>query len=105
VYATGATFTLTTGTAHGKVTVNADGTCTYQPDPGFSGQDSFTYTVRNPDGSSSTATVIIQVRKGGSLPATGSSTRWSLLLAVSLLGVGVALRRVGRRSVLPTSFR
>jgi Bacterial Ig domain len=103
IYATGAAFTLTTGTAHGQVTVNADGTCTYKPDAGFAGQDSFTYTVRNPDGSSSTATVIIQVRKGGSLPATGSRTRWSLLTAAALLAVGVVLRRASRRSLSATS--
>jgi hypothetical protein len=43
---------------HGTVTLNPDGSFTYTPDPGFFGDDSFTYQV----GSSNVATVYIHVR-------------------------------------------
>ncbi|WP_317169958.1 Ig-like domain-containing protein [Pedobacter sp. SG918] len=32
---------------HGKVTVNLDGTITYTPDPGYTGDDTFTYRVKD----------------------------------------------------------
>lgn len=43
---------------HGTVTLNPDGSFTYTPDPGFFGDDNFTYVV----GSSNIATVYIHVR-------------------------------------------
>jgi hypothetical protein len=43
---------------HGTVTLNPDGSFTYIPDPGFFGDDSFTYQV----GTSNVATVYIHVR-------------------------------------------
>lgn len=43
--------------AHGSVTLNANGTVDYVPDGGFSGTDSFTYTITDPLGATSTATV------------------------------------------------
>lgn len=47
--------------ANGSVTVNADQTLTYQPDPGFIGQDTFTYTAS--DGfSTAVGTVTVTVK-------------------------------------------
>jgi len=50
---------------HGTVTVNPDGTFTYLPNAGFSGTDSFTYTITDSDDSlnpkSATATVTLTV--------------------------------------------
>jgi hypothetical protein len=43
---------------HGTVTLNANGSFTYTPDPGFFGDDTFTYKV----GDSNVATVYIHVR-------------------------------------------
>ena len=40
----------TTDPSHGSVTVNADGTITYTPTPGFTGTDTFTYTICELDG-------------------------------------------------------
>ncbi|MFL6256369.1 MAG: beta strand repeat-containing protein, partial [Pyrinomonadaceae bacterium] len=42
----------TTGPANGQATVNSDGSFSYNPNPGFTGTDSFTYTIRDkgPDG-------------------------------------------------------
>ena len=44
----------------GNVAVNADGSFTYNPPPGFEGSDSFTYTLTNSEGSNN-ATVTITV--------------------------------------------
>ena len=51
----------TTATAHGSVTINADGSYTYTPATGYSGPDSFTYTVTDASGQTSTATVTLTV--------------------------------------------
>jgi carboxypeptidase Q len=48
--------------AHGKVTLNADGTFTYTPKAGFAGTDSFTYTVNNGTETSMPAKVTLVVR-------------------------------------------
>ncbi|WP_203653028.1 CshA/CshB family fibrillar adhesin-related protein [Demequina activiva] len=45
----------------GAVTINADGTVEYVPDAGFSGTDTFTYTVRDDEGQQATATVTVTV--------------------------------------------
>ncbi|MCP4304893.1 MAG: DUF11 domain-containing protein, partial [bacterium] len=42
--------TDTTDPANGTVTVNPDGTITYTPNPGFSGTDTFTYTICEVEG-------------------------------------------------------
>jgi hypothetical protein len=60
----------TTGPTNGQATVNADGSFSYNPNPGFTGTDSFTYTVRdagpdtvpgNADDKTDTATATITV--------------------------------------------
>lgn len=56
---TGAPVT-TTSTNGGNVTLNADGSFTYNPPAGFEGADTFTYTLTNSEGSNS-ATVTINV--------------------------------------------
>ena len=53
--------------ANGTVTINADGTVTYTPDAGFTGDDTFTYTICDPAGACSTATVTVTVAILGSL--------------------------------------
>ena len=49
-----------TSTNGGNVTLNADGSFTYNPPAGFEGADTFTYTLTNSEGSNS-ATVTINV--------------------------------------------
>ena len=55
------TFALDDGPDNGTVTVNPDGSYTYTPVLGFLGQDSFSFTVEDPAGEQSTATVSISV--------------------------------------------
>ena len=49
------------GPSHGALTLNADGSFTYTPDPGYSGPDSFTYRAAAGALTSSDATVSITV--------------------------------------------
>lgn len=53
----------------GSVQNNGDGTVTYTPDAGFTGQDSFTYTIKDTDNAESNeATVTINVTAAGVTP-------------------------------------
>ena len=49
------------GPAHGTLNLNPDGSFTYNPNGGFHGTDSFTYTITDPTGVSATATANITV--------------------------------------------
>ena len=61
------TVTGTTAPANGSVTINADGTVTYTPNTGFTGTDTFDYTVSDGQGGTVTATVTVEV--GATVPA------------------------------------
>jgi hypothetical protein len=66
---------LVKSTAHGSLALNADGTFSYIPVPGFTGQDRFTYRATNTAGEpSADATVTIDVRPQ-SRSSSGSSRR------------------------------
>jgi hypothetical protein len=47
--------------AHGSLTLSADGSFTYTPNPGFTGADTFTYKANDKTADSAPATVAIQV--------------------------------------------
>ncbi|QCX00274.1 tandem-95 repeat protein [Aggregatimonas sangjinii] len=47
--------------SNGRAAANPDGTVTYTPNPGFSGGDSFVYSVRDTDGVKATGTVSVTV--------------------------------------------
>lgn len=57
----GIEITSYTQPAHGTVTVNPDGSYTYVADKGFTGTDTFTYTITDAFGQERTATVTIRV--------------------------------------------
>jgi hypothetical protein len=52
---------VSTPPAHGSLTMEADGSFTYTPAPGYSGGDSFTYRLTDPSGSYATAQVTLTV--------------------------------------------
>ncbi len=58
---TALTVTAVSTAANGVVVINADNTITYTPAAGFSGTDSFTYTITDADGLTDTATVNITI--------------------------------------------
>ena len=51
----GATLSSVEQPDHGTIVVNDDGTVTYTPDADYNGPDSFTYTITDEDGETSTA--------------------------------------------------
>ena len=53
--------TPVTGPANGSVTLNADGSFDYTPNPGFSGSDGFTYRIDDGTGQTADGTVTITV--------------------------------------------
>ncbi|MEM7455250.1 MAG: Ig-like domain-containing protein [Planctomycetota bacterium] len=65
-------FAKLTDPANGTVTVNADGSFTYTADPDYNGPDSFTYTVTDIDGSTTAATVTINVTPENDAPVISS---------------------------------
>ncbi|WP_345375540.1 Ig-like domain-containing protein [Frondihabitans cladoniiphilus] len=52
---------LVSGPTHGTLTLNADGSYTYTPNTGFSGNDSFVYTATDASGNTATATATLVV--------------------------------------------
>ena len=67
------TYSLYSAASNGTATVNANGTASYIPNAGFTGNDSFTYVVTDADGDQSTATVSITViEASSSFPVPGT---------------------------------
>jgi VCBS repeat-containing protein len=60
--------------AHGGFTLNADGSFTYTPDPGFHGTDSFTYKANDSQTTSNVATVTITVLAVNDPPVANDDT-------------------------------
>jgi VCBS repeat-containing protein len=58
------TVTLIQGPNHGSLTLNSDGSFTYTPETGFSGEDTFTYQVNDGEADGNVATVKISVDQG-----------------------------------------
>jgi len=69
------TVTPKNGPSKGTVTVNNDGTITYTPDDGFTGEDSYHYSVKDDEGdeSENNATVTITVNEPGNQPPTANA--------------------------------
>ncbi|MDP3913016.1 MAG: Ig-like domain-containing protein, partial [Bacteroidota bacterium] len=54
-------WSLISGTGHGNIILNTDGTFTYTPDTNYAGTDSFTYKITDINGDESTAKVTITI--------------------------------------------
>lgn len=89
---------VSTDPSSGAATVLSDGQIRYTPNTGFSGSDTFQYTVQDNNGAvSDPATVTVTVRaqpvtsppptSGGSSGGGGGSTSWLVLVFLSLLAV------------------
>ncbi len=71
-YGDGLEATLVDDADHGTLELEEDGTLTYDPDPGFSGEDSFRYVAHDAESSSAPAVVTIDV---GPAPNTAPTAR------------------------------
>lgn len=81
------------GPWNGELVLNADGTFTYTPTPGFVGTDSFSYTITDQDGNTSVGTVNITITEddaGIPLVAPAAAAFAGLL---GLGGLGLKRRR------------
>jgi VCBS repeat-containing protein len=65
---------LVTGPAHGALTLNADGTLTYIPNPNFAGQDQFSYKAKDGELHSNEQTVTIDVDPINDAPIATAGT-------------------------------
>uniref|UniRef100_UPI000AD5A5F8 tandem-95 repeat protein n=2 Tax=Comamonadaceae TaxID=80864 RepID=UPI000AD5A5F8 len=63
------TYVKSSDPSHGTVTVNADGTYTYTPGANFNGTDSFTVTVSDGHGGTTTSTVNVTVNPVNDAPS------------------------------------
>lgn len=71
----GLILTSVTDAAHGTASLNVDGyTITYEPEPGFNGVDTVTYSVCDQNENCSTATVTVTVTPSNDGPVAGSDT-------------------------------
>jgi Bacterial Ig domain/Bacterial cadherin-like domain len=59
--------------ANGSATINTDKTITYTPKTGYTGSDSFQYTIRDGAGKKATGTVSITVRNQAPVPSADSA--------------------------------
>ncbi|MDQ2965581.1 MAG: Ig-like domain-containing protein, partial [Chloroflexota bacterium] len=65
------------GPSNGTLTLNADGSFTYTPDPGYSGTDTFTYKATDGYLTSSDATVTITITSSAFVSSSGWSTSFN----------------------------
>jgi hypothetical protein len=82
------TLTGMTMPGHGNLSLNPDQSFVYAPDAGFTGKDSFTYTVRDPQGATATATVTVAVERANSPPVAagdGATTPSGQAVTLNLL--------------------
>ncbi len=62
------TVTAVSDPAHGRVTINGDGSLTYVPDAGYTGDDTFTVTISDGHGGTSTQNVLVIVTPAANRP-------------------------------------
>ncbi|MBU2982517.1 tandem-95 repeat protein [Lentibacter algarum] len=79
----------TTTPANGTAVANGDGTVTYTPNTGFTGTDTFDYTITDPSGNESTATVTVVVSDPNQAPIAGDdsdTTDLEMPVVIDVLG-------------------
>lgn len=68
------TAVIVSGSAHGTVSLNPDGSVNYTPDANYHGQDSFTYRIDNGPAQSNLATVTLTVTAVNDKPVAANAT-------------------------------
>jgi len=96
------TVTVSTGASHGTATANSNGTITYIANVGFSGTDTFQYTVKDSGGHpSNSATVSMAVQATAPSSLTGALAPGATATAnASTTGGGLTSGQVGLDSAL-----
>jgi len=91
-----ASVVIATRPIHGNAVPNADGTITYTPVAGYTGSDTFTYTVSNNFGLASNAATVYIVVSGGpevisysKVQYTVSKAKWVIVGATNVFGTGL----------------
>jgi hypothetical protein len=79
---------FTTSNKGGVIVDNTNGTYTYTPPAGFSGSDSFTYTISDGTGGSATANVFITVLPGVAPVASDQSVKVNAGMSVAITLTG-----------------
>ncbi|VEE14849.1 retention module-containing protein [Ectopseudomonas mendocina] len=71
------TYSIASGNApqHGTVTLRADGTFTYVPGKDYNGQDSFTVTISDGKGGTTTSVISLDITPVNDLPVTADQTK------------------------------
>ena len=91
--------------ANGTLVLNADGSFSYEPDPGFAGADSFTYHVNDGTDSSNIATVTIDIADTQPPTITASVAVSSLWPPNNkMVDVGLSISAVDNSSDATTTF-
>lgn len=83
--------------AHGEATGNAAGEVTYVPAAGFTGVDTFTYTIGDGRGGTATGTVTVHVTAARDLPLTGHDVLVVVRYGAAAVLTGIALHWLAGR--------
>ena len=94
--------TLVADVAHGTLTLSADGSFTYKPNPAYSGEDSFTYVAGDGTLSSPPATALITVLPPVIIPDNQAPRIVTGVIAFKKQTVGVDVRQT--HAVLAQDF-
>lgn len=83
--------TITAASAlNGSVVINADGTVTYTPNPGFNGTDTITYEISDGEGGTSLAEILVTVADINDTPTVSGSIGDQTNLDSQLISLPVA---------------
>jgi large repetitive protein len=83
--------TITSASAlNGTVVINANGTVTYTPNPGYNGTDRITYTISDGNGGTSTATITVAVADVNDVPVRSGTIANQTNLDAQVISLPVA---------------
>lgn len=83
------TLVSATSGARGLVMINGDGTITYRPNQNINGSDQFSYTIADPNGRTSTATVAVNIAAINDAPEARNDTFATLVDSELSPGVSI----------------